>query len=97
MEEIIKKLLEDQVGRISYEAGKGMASNLFAYIGIARLKEILIKAEESGEKYVCLADLYTKVQRENLAKENSEVISNYFDLVPKLNQYVKSIKKVNEE
>ena len=46
---------------------------------------------------MALGELYSRIVRDNLARENGEIIHNYFELQPKLNQYAQSIEKLVEE
>lgn len=68
--------------------------SLFSYIGIARLRELLDESEKNGDKYVCLAELFSRVQRNNLAKENNDIIHSYYELLPRLNAYSEAFNHV---
>ena len=101
IENFIKRIVEDvvesKVKRIAYECSKEITHNQFAYIGIQRLYKALDEISKSNEKYVALGELYSRIVRDNLARENGEIIHNYFELQPKLNQYAQSIEKLVEE
>jgi hypothetical protein len=91
---IVSSAIEDKVKRIAYESAKELTHNQFAYISISKLYKLLEEVSKRDEKYVSLAELYSMVMRDNLARENSEIIHNYFELQPKLNQYTQSLEKV---
>ena len=91
---IVEEVVESKVKRIAYECSKEITHNQFSYIGIHRLFKALEEISKSDEKYVALGELYSRIMRDNLALENSEIIHNYFELQPKLNQYTQSLEKV---
>lgn len=94
---IVEEVIESKVKTIAYECSKEITHNQFAYIGIQRLYKELEEISKSNEKYVALGELYSRIMRDNLARQNSEIIHNYFELQPKLNQYGKSLEKIVEE
>lgn len=91
---IVLSAIEDMVERIAYESAKELTHNQFTYIGISRLYNALEEIGRDGEKYVSLAELYSRIMRDNLARENDEIIHNYFELRPRLNQYTTSIERI---
>lgn len=97
IEDLIKKIIEDNNKILAYQTSVELSHNLFAYIGIARLEAELEKIKNSGEKYVSLAELFSSVMRNNLAKENKEVIHSYHELLPRLDHYTKLIEKLNDK
>ena len=97
IKEVLNEIFEEKMGRIVRLSAEASHRDLFAYIGIARLKELIKTSEESeGDKYTCLSELFTRTARENLAKENSDIIHNHYELLPKLDAYKKSFNKVAE-
>lgn len=76
------------------QAAKVAHQDLFSYIGISRLREMIDEAEKKGEKYVSLAELFSQVCRNNLSKENGDIIHSYHELLPKLNDYTKRLNDI---
>jgi len=97
IKEVVSEVLEEKIGRIVRLSAEASHRDLFAYISIARLKELIKTSEESeGDKYTCLSELFTRTARENLAKDNSDIIHSYYELLPRLDAYKKSFNKVIE-
>ena len=98
---ILYKIVHEEISKnmpfMVNEAAKSAHQNLFAYIGIARLRKMIDEAEKRDEKYVSLAELFSQVCRDNLAKENNEIIHAYYELKPTLNQYNAKLEKVVNE
>lgn len=88
--------LDQKVPRISRIAYQEMTKDLFAYVGIERLKMAIEEAQQRGDTYISLAEIYGRIIRDNLAKENSDIIHSYYELLPKLDQYKQSLNKVTE-
>ena len=93
IKKIFSEVFEEKLGRITVGVATEQIHNLFAYISITRLERIIEQAKSKDEKYVCLAEMYSQICRENLAKENSEIIHNYFEFKPLLNKYYSAIEK----
>lgn len=98
MKKYLNKFAEIIASKIAisypYKTQVEVVHSLFSYISISRLREIIDKAEKEDEKYVSLAEMFGDVLRENLAKENNEILHRYHDLLPKLDQYSKAFNKV---
>lgn len=88
---IFEEVIEARVPRIARLCHIDVTRDLFAYIGIDRLRAILDEAEKSDNRYICLAELYAQISRESLSRQNSEIISNYFNIATKIEPYLKSI------
>ena len=93
VEKIVRKAIIENIHIAGIKAKEEAFHGIFAYIGVERLKKLTEKAEKSGNIYINLAELYSQTIRDNLSKENSEIIHAYFELVPKLNEYKKGIDK----
>jgi hypothetical protein len=99
IKEVLNEIFEEKMGRIVKLSSDAARKDLFSYISIDRLEKILddIKKKPAGDNYTSLAELYSHTIRGNLAKENSDIIHNYYELLPKLDAYRKSFNQVIEE
>ncbi len=101
----IKKVFRNWIGEIVREnvlfgwgeIEKEINHSLFSYIGVERLKKMLEDIEKQDNKYVNLAELYSFTLRNNLQKENSEIVHNYYELLPRLAEYKRSLDKPIKE
>jgi hypothetical protein len=99
IKEVLNEIFEEKMSRIVKLSSEASHRELFSYIGIERLDKILeeIKKKPTGDKYTSLAELYSVTIRGNLAKENSDIIHNYYELLPKLDAYRKAFNEVIKE
>jgi len=100
LKDVLYEVIEDKMPRIARISANEAFRDLFSYIGIQRMEQMIeeIKKRPKGyEDYTSLAEMFSQIQRGNLARENSEIIHNYFELQPKLNQYANSLNKVVED
>ena len=94
---LVKESVDEGFVHLPYRIQESLLHNLFSYIGIARLEEIIEKAKKKDEKYIALAEMFAQTMRDNLAKENSDIIHQYHELLPKLNAYNNAFDKVIEK
>lgn len=85
--------MRDEVIDLPHRASRESVHDIFAYIGIERLEKALSKVKKTGTYYTNLAELYSHILRDNLEKENSDRMSAYYNLLPKLDEYKKSFNK----
>lgn len=99
IKEVLNDIFEEKMGRIVKLSSEASHRELFSYISIARLDKILeeIKKKPTEDKYTSLAELYSYTIRGNLEKENSDIIHNYYELLPKLDAYRKAFNEVIKE
>lgn len=98
LKQVIWESLEEMMPRIVRQASIESHHGLFAYIGIQRLEKMIEDAKKRDEKYVALSEMFAQIMRDNLAKENSEIVHSYFELLRPLNQYTKQVgKKVEQD
>lgn len=95
--QIIEKGFQEQQRYLGLRAKEEAIHGIFSFIGIDRLKKLIETAEKQGNVYINLSELYSQTLRENLSKENSEIIHSYFELVPKLDEYKKKIDSIIKE
>lgn len=96
IKEVLNEIFEEKMGRIVNLSSETAQRGLFAYISITRLEEIIeeIKKQKDGQDmYTSLAELYSRTIRKNLARENSEIIHQYYELLPKLDAYKKAFNQ----
>lgn len=97
MKKYIINLIKQAVIDIPYKTATEVTHNQFAYIGIDRLEKVIDEIKKDGEKYVSLAEIYSRVIRDNLARQNSEIVHDFFELKPKLNKYYKHFPERAED
>lgn len=97
LKQVIWESLEEMMPRIVRQASIESHHGMFSYIGIQRLEQMIEHAKKRDEKYVALSELFAQVMRDNLAKENSEIMHSYFELLRPLNQYTQHIEKKVEQ
>lgn len=94
---ILYKIVHEEISKnipfMVNQAAKVAHQDLFAYIGIDRLRKMIDEAEKRNEKYFSLAELFSQVCRDNLARENKDIMHAYYELRPKLNKYVDLIEE----
>lgn len=94
LKNLIGEVIDSKVGVISYNSAKELSHNQFGYIGLDRLEQMIKEIRENNpeEKYVSMAEIFSRVLRSNLSKENGEIIHNYFELKNTLQKYYTSIE-----
>ena len=86
----LQELIREATIDFPYKTSKETAYNLFAYVGIERMRKILDEKEKRGIEYTSLAELYCLTLRDNLEAENSDRMHAYYELLPKLDEYKKA-------
>lgn len=98
IKEVLNEIFEEKMGRIQHLSVQASHRELFSYIGIDRLKKIIeeIEKKDVDNKYTSLSELYSRIIRENLARENTEMIHKYYELLPQLDAFKRAVNKIVE-
>lgn len=95
IKEFFSNVVRDGIASIPYKTNYEIIHTLFAQISTDGLKRLIKEIEDDPKKkgyidYISLAELYALSIRENLEKRNNDIIHNYYELLPKLNEYKKA-------
>lgn len=93
--EIFSEVIEQKMPRIVHLASINITKDLFAYIGKDRIQKILDETKGAGT-YISLAELFSTVQRRNLAKEQNEIRHQLFETTPELSRLLHLVEDSTE-
>lgn len=87
-------VIEAHVGRISYMMHKETLRDIFSYIGIQKIREMLDKAEKNENTYISIADMWTELLRQNTSKEIGDIKWELFRVNEKVEDIKNKVEKI---
>lgn len=88
-----EQALENRVPRIAMLAQEQTLSGIFTYIGLDRMRQMLDEAEKQGNKYISLAEMWSRIQIDNHNKDVSDAKWSLFNMDNKITEIISKIQK----